>query len=116
MAVGQQQPGRWVDLIAADQIEPGNARTVVVGDHAYAVCNDDGRFAVVDNTCPHAGGNLGEGIVAAGRIICPWHYFEWDLDTGQATDPWPRRLRVYLSKVQTGRVLAFLDAPAISPP
>ena len=112
MSAREEQPdsGRWVELIDAGAVAPGSARTVIVAGRLLAVCNDAGRFAVVDNTCPHAGGNLGAGLVRDGRIVCPWHLFGWDLTTGQCLDPWPRRLRVYPSKVQAGRVLAMLPA------
>jgi nitrite reductase/ring-hydroxylating ferredoxin subunit len=78
----------WLDLTAG---------------HAYAVCNDAGRFAVVDNACPHVGGSLGRASVRAGRIICPWHLYEWDLATGRSPD-FPRTLRVYPTRVRNGRV------------
>ncbi len=95
--------GDWLDLVAAADVPPGQARTVVLADHAYAVCNDAGRFAVVDNACPHAGGNLGGAAVRAGRIVCPWHGYQWDLVTGRSPD-FPRTLRVHRSRVRDGRV------------
>ncbi|MDD4890726.1 MAG: Rieske 2Fe-2S domain-containing protein [Phycisphaerae bacterium] len=116
MSEADGHPGQWVDLCPADAVEPGTARTVIIGDHPYAVCNDAGRFAVVDNTCPHAGGNLGEGVVRAGRIVCPWHRYEWHLATGLSfAEPFPRRLRVYPAKVEAGRVLALIDGNSPNP-
>ena len=103
-------PSSWIDLIDAQAVPPGMAATVVVAGQPYAVCNDDGKFAVVDNTCPHAGGSLGEGIVRAGRVICPWHFYEWDLVTGETVDPWPTKLHIYPCRVENGRVQAQLES------
>lgn len=99
----------WVDLIAAEDVPRGSARTVVVNSQAYAVCNDDGRFAVVDDACPHAGGSLGKGIVANGRITCRWHQYEWELATGSSPHS-RRRLRIYPCRAAAGRVQALLRA------
>ena len=33
-----------------------------------ALCNVNGTFRAVDNTCPHAGGPLGEGCLEGDRI------------------------------------------------
>lgn len=35
--------------------------------------------------CPHSGGPLNEGIVNThDQIVCPWHRFAFDLDTGNS--------------------------------
>lgn len=98
----------WTDLVAAADVPAGSARTIVVGDRAYAVCNDAGRFAVIDNACPHAGGSLGRGFVRDGKVFCPWHFFGWDLATGETDAPYPGRLRVYPCRLRAGRVSARL--------
>jgi len=41
-------------------------------------------FAVFENLCPHAQGPLGQGRVRNNAIICPWHFFRFDLTTGKA--------------------------------
>lgn len=98
--------GEWIDLCAASDVRPGEATTVMVRDLPYAVCNDRGRYAVVDNTCPHAGGSLGSGYVADGHVVCPWHHWPWHLETGKTADELPMKIRVYETRVENGRVLA----------
>jgi nitrite reductase/ring-hydroxylating ferredoxin subunit len=41
-------------------------------------------FAVFANLCPHAQGPLGQGRVRNNTIVCPWHFFRFDLITGKA--------------------------------
>jgi nitrite reductase (NADH) small subunit len=41
-------------------------------------------FAVFENLCPHARGPLGQGRVRNNAIVCPWHFFRFDLITGKA--------------------------------
>ena len=40
-------------------------------------------FAVFENRCPHANGPLGEGRVHKNSVVCPWHFFRFDLVTGE---------------------------------
>jgi nitrite reductase/ring-hydroxylating ferredoxin subunit len=41
-------------------------------------------FVAFEHRCPHANGPIGEGAVKAGQIVCPWHFFRFDLATGKA--------------------------------
>ncbi len=47
------------------------------------LCNLDGSLYAVDNTCPHAGGPLGEGIFKGPYLECPWHGWRYDVRTGE---------------------------------
>ena len=50
-----------------DDLESG--KLVEVG--GIAVFNLGGRYYAIENTCPHRGGPLAEGIVAGDEVICP---------------------------------------------
>lgn len=41
------------------------------------------RFVVFENRCPHVDGPLGQGRIHGNTIICPWHFFRFDLTTGR---------------------------------
>lgn len=43
----------------------------------------DGRVYVTDDRCPHAVASLSEGFVDEGRLICPLHFAEFDLQDGR---------------------------------
>ncbi|MBI4818766.1 MAG: Rieske (2Fe-2S) protein [Deltaproteobacteria bacterium] len=38
---------------------------------------------VLDDTCPHRGGSLGQGSFEAGVIVCPLHRWAFRVDTGR---------------------------------
>ena len=40
-------------------------------------------FVAFENKCPHAQGPVGEGKLHDGAIVCPWHFFRFDLATGR---------------------------------
>jgi len=43
-----------------------------------------GKYAALDNKCPHQGGPLGEGSIENGLLRCPWHGWDYDPLTGKA--------------------------------
>ena len=52
------------------------------GGNTYVICNAAGELHAYEGICPHAGGPLGQGNMEDGRIICPWHAWEFDCRTG----------------------------------
>ena len=43
-------------------------------------------YFAIDDTCPHAGGSLGEGIIDRGLVICPLHAYGFEIATGRCVD------------------------------
>ncbi|RWF79314.1 MAG: MOSC domain-containing protein [Mesorhizobium sp.] len=44
----------------------------------------DGRPFAVHDRCPHADASLSEGFTEGRRIVCPLHFAEFDVETGEA--------------------------------
>lgn len=64
----------------------------------------DGNVFVIDNACPHAGGNLSAGEVNKGIVTCPWHHWQFDLRSGVCTDSAAARVQKYPARVRNGWV------------
>ena len=62
------------------------------------------RVAVIDNACPHAGGNLSGGEVFENVVTCPWHHWEIDLSTGQCVHKQLARIGRYDAEIRDGAV------------
>ena len=69
-----------------------------MGESIVAWCDENGRVCVAESFCPHLGSDLGPaagGRISGGRLVCPFHGFEYDA-TGQcvatphADHPGPR--------------------------
>lgn len=41
-----------------------------------------GKLSALEERCPHRAGPLSEGAIRNGRITCPWHGAEFDIETG----------------------------------
>jgi nitrite reductase/ring-hydroxylating ferredoxin subunit len=76
----------WTSLCELGELEEGKGRYVEIGGFQLAVFLDQGAVHVIDNTCPHAGGNLAAGFVEEGCAVCPWHYWAFRLENGQLRD------------------------------
>ena len=49
-----------VKVAKAAEVPPGQGRVVQAGTKSLALFNVDGAYHVIDNTCPHRGGPIGE--------------------------------------------------------
>ena len=75
---------RLVDLGPVNFIPLGEGRAYIVNDLTLAVFRQrDGRLFAIDNACPHRGGPLADGVIGAGKVICPLHAWKFDLETGR---------------------------------
>lgn len=94
-------------LFALDEIEPGTARKVTIGDRDIAVVRIDDDVYAIGDTCSHAEVSLSEGFVEADdcQIECGRHGALFDLATGEpASLPAVRPVPVYDVAVVNGRV------------
>jgi nitrite reductase (NADH) small subunit len=55
----------------------------------------DGRVYATEPWCPHRGGPLIDGIVAAGKVVCPLHGYTFDLASGKPAHNECRAIRTY---------------------
>jgi 3-phenylpropionate/trans-cinnamate dioxygenase ferredoxin subunit len=109
----------------ADELAPGQMRTVMRGDTPVVVVRTSaGELHALRGWCAHQGAMLGAGRLTwltsadepgsyeltrpAEILKCPWHSFEYDVATGRClTDP-RLRLRTYPVSEEGG--LVVLDA------
>ena len=72
-------------FIAVKKIEdlpPGSCLSIDLEDRGIALFNLNGQVHALDNTCPHAGGPLGEGKMDGEVVVCPWHGWKFHIPTG----------------------------------
>jgi nitrite reductase/ring-hydroxylating ferredoxin subunit len=84
------------------------AREFSIGDRTICIANVDGTITAMDNVCLHRGGPLGQGVVDRGKLICPWHGWEWNPVTGEAAHNSATKIPVYPLKIENGDVLIKL--------
>ena len=113
--------------LAADSTDiPDNGRLVVdIGDTTIGIFRVGGRLFAYENNCPHMGGPVCQGLVIPAvreviddekvsrgyafdesemRIVCPWHGYEFSIETGSHPGKPSIRLTPVPVEEQDGRV------------
>ena len=67
------------------EIAAGKGHLVEVAGKQIAVFNLGDRFVAFDNTCPHRGGPLADGMVNGDIVTCPWHGWQFSCTNGKST-------------------------------
>lgn len=71
-----------IPLIAVNELPPGASAECVANGRIYAAFNVAGDYRVIDGICPHAGGPLGKGDMSGSVVTCPWHGWQFDVQSG----------------------------------
>ena len=113
----------YVNVGPADDFPVDEFRIVTVGRREIGVLRRaDGRIQAVRNRCPHKGAPMCKfkptgtmipgppGTLEWGHdgdiLRCPWHGFEFHIETGQRPYTDSRlRLRVYPARIEQGNIL-----------
>jgi nitrite reductase (NADH) small subunit len=111
----------WHDIGTLGQLDRDGRIVARIGNREVGVLRDPigGRLVGIRNRCPHQGGPLCLGTVRergtgtpgryslGGRSIlrCPWHGWEFDLESGLCVDDAALRVAVYPVRVEDDRVL-----------
>ena len=73
----------WLRALAPDELPDGRVKAVTCAHRTICLTNHDGKYAALDNRCPHQGGPLGEGSIENGWLRCPWHGWDFHPHTGK---------------------------------
>jgi nitrite reductase (NADH) small subunit len=115
--------GRHV-LFPVSELAEGGTRIVEIGGRSIGVMNVRGELYAMRNRCPHHGAPLCRGAVAGTmvpsrphsyvydpdflKIHCPWHGYEFRLDTGEPVAPGiALRVKLYRVAVEDGDVVLY---------
>ena len=106
----------------------GDCKVLAIGEFELGVFKLDGKLVAWENDCPHAQGPVCQGrifnkveemILADGRsgglafgprrqVVCPWHGYEFDIETGKHPGDPRYRLRNVPLDIRGGEVWATL--------
>lgn len=100
--------GEFVRVAGTADVKPGRGIVAEVQGKSLAVFNVDGTFHVIDNTCVHRGGPLGEGDLEGLIVTCPWHGWQFNVVTGECVKNPSAKVSVYQVKVDGSDIKALL--------
>jgi 3-phenylpropionate/trans-cinnamate dioxygenase ferredoxin subunit len=98
--------GLWIKTIPAEELPEGRIRGVQVEGREILLANFEGVIYALSAICTHEQADLSEGTLVGHVIVCPLHFSEFDVRTGDvnlppATDP----LEKYMAEIREGYVM-----------
>jgi nitrite reductase (NADH) small subunit len=101
--------GTFVKIASKSDLPgPDQAKEFTVGEKVICVANVGGTISAMDNVCIHRGGPLGQGVIEGGKLVCPWHGWQYDPKTGSAVHNPAAKVKVYPIKIESNDVLVEL--------
>lgn len=55
---------------------------LALGDSVVLLVREGATVAAFDEICPHKALSMQHGVVLGGKLICPWHQYAFDLESG----------------------------------
>jgi len=104
----EESMSEFVRVAGTADVKPGSGMVAEINGKTLAVFNVDGTYHVIDNTCVHRGGPLGEGDVEGDVVSCPWHGWQYNIKTGACVNNPAAKVATYEVKVEGNDIRARL--------
>ncbi len=109
-------PRRWYKALDPRELPESRVKAVTCGGVTVCMTHHQGRYAGLDNACPHQGGPLGEGSIENGLLRCPWHGWDFDPLTGLPPGGYDDGVKTYpVEEREDGVYVAIPEAAAHRP-
>lgn len=82
MPRGAAMTQRWRVVARVGDVHPNDVIAVAVDGVEMVLGRDGDRYFAAQRRCVHRGGDLAEGIVSRGHLICPQHAWRFSTATG----------------------------------
>lgn len=76
----------WVAVATTKELTRRRKLRVEVGDVAIALFHAAGKVYAFADLCVHQDRSLAKGTLLHGKVICPGHQWQFDLETGYEAD------------------------------
>lgn len=96
--------GAPTPVCSVDDVAEDSPVVTTVDGIEIAVILTDGEYHALQNVCPHQGGPVGEGKVDDGSVYCPWHGWQFDLESGDHVHK-KGEVTTYPVRVEDGQIV-----------
>ncbi|HLL20823.1 MAG TPA: Rieske (2Fe-2S) protein [Kofleriaceae bacterium] len=94
----------WHVVGKIGDVRAGDVIAVNANGIALVLGLDGDRYFATQRQCVHRGGDLADGIVSRGHVICPHHGWRFSTATGKTPEPSELCLRVYPVRVTDDQI------------
>jgi toluene monooxygenase system ferredoxin subunit len=100
----------WQFVIDLDELEIGEVKEVSLDSKISVVAlRTDDFVRVIPPLCPHMEEPLRHGFCEGNTVTCSKHFWEWNANDGSVLESADKPLHMYESKVENGKVFAFIE-------
>lgn len=109
--------GAWERVCPVEAVEAGRPFGALIGDtgqdrdRVCVVRTSAGGYVAMLDRCPHRDIRLSGGVIQADTLVCPGHFWRFDLRSGQRSDLATVAATVYPTRVVDGWVEALIPPP-----
>ncbi len=106
----------FIRVCTKDELPPNSQKVVTLGKKKVALFHFTNKISAIANACLHKAGPLGLGSVSAKYdgmyVTCPWHGWEYNIETGSAPPGFPDQQALYEVKVE-GEYILVSEEPIV---
>jgi len=102
----------WLKTLDPEELPDGRVKSVTCGHQTVCMTHYEGRYAALQNRCPHQGGPLGEGSIEKGWLRCPWHGWDFHPTDGHSPEGLDDGLDTYPVEVREDGVYVGFEEEA----
>lgn len=99
----------FIKVASLSELPEGCSKIVKVNNSKVALFHFNGKITAIGNACLHKGGPLGLGCIekkyGAMYVTCPWHGWEYNIETGKAPPGYEDQQSVYEIKIEDDSIL-----------
>jgi nitrite reductase/ring-hydroxylating ferredoxin subunit/multimeric flavodoxin WrbA len=99
----------FIKVASLSELPEGSSKIVKVKNSKVALFHFNGKITAIGNACLHKGGPLGLGCVekkhGSTYVTCPWHGWEYNIETGKAPPGYKDQQSVYEIKIEDDVIL-----------
>jgi nitrite reductase/ring-hydroxylating ferredoxin subunit len=101
---------KWYKIPGIQNFDRPFIKRVKAGSKNICLVGYEGKLFALSATCPHAGGDLSEGWCNNGKIICPFHRYSFDLQTGKGSEGQNDYINTYPVKIIDQTIYIGIDS------
>ncbi len=100
---------KWIRILEPESLETENFIRLIKADgKKICLVKLGSEFFATQHRCPHAGADLSQGFCKDKKLICAFHRYEYDLETGRGSPGQGDYINVFpLDKRADGLYIGF---------
>lgn len=78
---------KWIRILPKTDVNVNGDFLLAInaGERKLCLVKYEGKLYATQRKCPHAGADLSNGWCKDGKLICPYHRYSYDLQTGRGS-------------------------------